>query len=169
MKVERKLSDFSTEKWKWNKNMKMETKILRNGNRNSLAEVETEMERRFPVEQMRKRKLSFPTNMEFLFMVVLMANLAGLICDLVILNCQNNSSPTPPLHRVIVTGLGHKFFDFLDFLEFFCMIQVVSWFRQSSDFRPSPHRIRSIFVFKSIYFHICFWCFRIHFCFRIKI
>jgi hypothetical protein len=130
MKVERKLSDFSAEKWKRNKNMKMEKKNLRNGNGNgnSLAEVETEMERRFPVEQMRKRKLSFPTNMEFPFMVILMGNLAGLICDLVILNCQNNSSPTPPLHRVIVTSLGHKFFDFLDFLEFFCMIQVVSWF-----------------------------------------
>jgi hypothetical protein len=79
MKVEQKLSDFSAEKWKQNENMKMETEFLQNGNgnRNSLAEVETETERCFPVEQMRKRKLPFPTNMEFLFMVVLMANLAG--------------------------------------------------------------------------------------------
>jgi hypothetical protein len=96
-----------------------------NGNGNSLAEVETETEQRFPVEQMRKWKLLFPSNMEFLFIIVLMANLAGPICDLVILNRQSNPSPTLPLHRVIVTGLGHKFFDFLDF---FCMIQVVSWF-----------------------------------------
>jgi hypothetical protein len=57
-----------------------------NGNRNSLAEVETETEQRFPVEQMRKRKFLFSTNMEFPFMVVLMDNLAGPICDLVILN-----------------------------------------------------------------------------------
>jgi hypothetical protein len=62
-------------------------------------------------------------------MVVLMANLVDPICDLVIPNRQSNPFPTPPLHRVIVTGLGHKFFDFLDFLEFFCMILVVSWFR----------------------------------------
>jgi hypothetical protein len=86
-----------------------------NGNGNSLAEVETEMEQRFPVEHVRKRKLPFPTNMEFPFMVVLMANLAGPICNLVILNRQSNPFPTPPLHRVIVTGLGQKFFDFLDF------------------------------------------------------
>jgi hypothetical protein len=47
--------------------MKMETEFLRNrnGNGNSLAEVETEMERRFPAEQMWKRKLPFPTNMDF--------------------------------------------------------------------------------------------------------
>jgi hypothetical protein len=32
-----------------------------------LAEVETEMEQRFPAEQMRKRKFPFSTNMEFLF------------------------------------------------------------------------------------------------------
>jgi hypothetical protein len=126
MKVEQKLSDFSVKKWKRNENMKIETEFLRNGNGNSLAEGETE--RCFPVEQMRKRKLPFPTNMGFPFMVVLMVNLAGPICDLVILNHQSNPSPTPPLHRVIVTGLGHKFFDFLNFLEFFCMIQVVSWF-----------------------------------------
>jgi hypothetical protein len=169
IKVERKLSDFSVKKWKRNENMKMETEFSRNGNGNSLAEVETETEQRFPVEQMRKRKLPFLTNMEFPFMVVLMANLACPIYDLVILNRQNNSSPTPSLHRVIVTGLGHKFFDFLDFLEFFCMIQVVSWFRQSSVFRPRLHRIRSIFVSESICFHICFRCFRIRFCFRIKI
>jgi hypothetical protein len=52
MKVERKLSDFSAEKWKRNENMKMETEFLRNGNENgnSLAEVETETERRFLVE-----------------------------------------------------------------------------------------------------------------------
>jgi hypothetical protein len=92
---------------------------MRNGNGNSLAEVETETEQRFPVEQVRKRKFPFPTNMEFPFMVVLMDNLAGPICDLVILNRQSNPFPTPPLHRVIVTGLGHKFFDLLDFLEFF--------------------------------------------------
>jgi hypothetical protein len=50
--------------------------------------------------------------MKFPFMVVLMANLAGPIYDLVLLNRQSNPSPTPPLHRVIMTGLGHKFFDF---------------------------------------------------------
>jgi hypothetical protein len=143
--------------------------ILRNGNGNSLAEVETETKQHFPVEQTRKQKFPFPTNMEFPFMVVLMDNLAGPICDLVILNRQSNPSPTPPLHRVIVTGLGHMVFDLLDFLEFFCMIQVVSWFRQSSVFRPRPHHIRSISVSGSICFHICFRCFRIHFCFRIKI
>jgi hypothetical protein len=134
-----------------------------------LAEAETETEQRFLVEQRRKRKLLFLTNMAFPFMVVLMANLAGPICDLVILNYQSNPSPTPPLHRVIMTGLGHKFFDFLAFLEFFCMIQVVSWFRQSSAFRPCPHHIHSIFVSKSICFHICFWCFHFCFGFRIKI
>jgi hypothetical protein len=32
-----------------------------------LAEVETEMERRFSVERMRKCKFPFPTNTEFLF------------------------------------------------------------------------------------------------------
>jgi hypothetical protein len=32
-----------------------------------LAEVETEMEQRLPVEQMRKWKFPFPTNTEFLF------------------------------------------------------------------------------------------------------
>jgi hypothetical protein len=102
-------------------------------------------------------------------MVVLMANLASPICDLAILNRQKNPSPTPPLHWVIVRGLGHKFFDFLDVLEFFYMIQVVSWFRQSSAVRPCLHRICSIFVSESICFHICFRCFRIHFCFCIKI
>jgi hypothetical protein len=35
MKVERKLSDFSVEKWKWNKNKKMETEF---------CGTETEME-----------------------------------------------------------------------------------------------------------------------------
>jgi hypothetical protein len=90
--------------------MKIEMEFLQNRNGNSLAEVETEKEQRFPVLQMRKRKLPFPTNMEFPFMVVLMANLAGPIYDLVIPNRQSNPSPTPPLHRVIVTGLGHKFF-----------------------------------------------------------
>jgi hypothetical protein len=39
----------------------------KNGNRIFLVEVETEMERRFSVEQMRKRKFPFPANMEFLF------------------------------------------------------------------------------------------------------
>jgi hypothetical protein len=90
-----------------------------NGNKNSLAEVKTETEQRFPVEWMRKRKFPFLTTIEFLFMVVLMDNLAGPICDLVILNRQSNPSHTPSLHRVIVTSLGHKFFDSLDFLEFF--------------------------------------------------
>jgi hypothetical protein len=36
MKVERKLSDFSTEKWKWNENMETKTEIC-----------ETEMETEF--------------------------------------------------------------------------------------------------------------------------
>jgi hypothetical protein len=171
MKVERKLSDFSAEKWKQNKNMKMETEFCGsgNGNGNSLAEVETKTKQRFPVEQMRKWKFPFPTNMEFSFMVVLMDNLEGPICDLVILNHQSNPSSTPPLHQVTVTGLGHKFFDLLDFLEFFCMIQVVFWFRQSSAFCPRLHSIRSISVSGSICFHICFRCFRIRFYFRIKI
>jgi hypothetical protein len=129
--------------------MKMETEFSWNGNENgnSLAEVETEMERRFPVEQMRKRKLPFPTNMEFPFMVVLMANLTGPICDLVILNRQNNPSPTLPLHRVIVIGLGYKFFDFLDFLEFFL---------HDSSGLLVPTIICFLFVSAPYSFHICF-------------
>jgi hypothetical protein len=61
MKVERELSDFSTKKWKLNEN--------KNGNlrnekrkRNFLAEVETEMERHFPVEKMWIRKFLFSAN-----------------------------------------------------------------------------------------------------------
>jgi hypothetical protein len=48
--------------WKKNGN-------LRNGNGNGifLAEVETEMEQRFSVEQMRKWKFPFSTNTEFPF------------------------------------------------------------------------------------------------------
>jgi hypothetical protein len=51
-----------------------------------------------------------------------MANLADLICDIVILNYQSNPLILPPLHRVILIGLGNKFFDSLDLLEFCCMI-----------------------------------------------
>jgi hypothetical protein len=42
---------------------------MRNGNGNEffLAEVETETERRFSAEQMRKRMFPFSTNMEFPF------------------------------------------------------------------------------------------------------
>jgi hypothetical protein len=69
MKVERKLSDFSAEKWKKNENIEKKNGNLLNENGNGifLAEVETEMEQRFPAEQMRKRKFPFPTTTEFLF------------------------------------------------------------------------------------------------------
>jgi hypothetical protein len=63
MKVERKLSDFSAEKWKCeNGNGNLRNK---NGNGIFLAKVETKMEQRFPAEQMRKRKFLFPANTEF--------------------------------------------------------------------------------------------------------
>jgi hypothetical protein len=69
MKVERKLSDFSAEKRKRNENIKAKTEICGTEMETEffLAKVETETERRFPAEQMRKRKVSFPTNMEFPF------------------------------------------------------------------------------------------------------
>jgi hypothetical protein len=38
-------------------------------------------------------------------------------------------TPTPLLYWVILIGLGNKFFDLLDLLEFCCMIYVVFWFR----------------------------------------
>jgi hypothetical protein len=38
-------------------------------------------------------------------------------------------TPTPPLHWVILIGLGNKFFDLLDLFEFCCMIRVFFWFR----------------------------------------
>jgi hypothetical protein len=54
MKVERKLSDFSAEKQKRNENMKMEMEICGTETKMDffLAEVETELERRFLAEQM---------------------------------------------------------------------------------------------------------------------
>jgi hypothetical protein len=68
MKVERKLSDFSAKKRKWNENMKTKTEICGTEKKGIfLAKVEMETERRFPAEQMRKRKFLFPTNTEFLF------------------------------------------------------------------------------------------------------
>jgi hypothetical protein len=69
MKLERKISDFSSEKWKQNENMETKTKIYGTETETEffLAEVETEMERRFLAEQMRKRKFPFLTNMEFPF------------------------------------------------------------------------------------------------------
>jgi hypothetical protein len=57
-----------------------------------LVEVKTETERCFSAEQMRKQKFPLPTNTEFLFYVFYMANLAGPICELVILYCQSNLS-----------------------------------------------------------------------------
>jgi hypothetical protein len=62
MKVERKLSDFSAEKRKRNENMETKTEMDF-----FLAKVETEMEQRFPAEQMRKQKFPFPTNTEVSF------------------------------------------------------------------------------------------------------
>jgi hypothetical protein len=53
-----------------------------------------------------------------------MANLASQICDLVILNYQRTHLYSP-LHCVVLTGLGNKFFYLLDLLEFCCMIQAV--------------------------------------------
>jgi hypothetical protein len=66
MKVERKLSDFSAEKRKRNENMETKTEICGMEMETDffLAEVETEMEQRFPAEQMRKRKFPFLTNTE---------------------------------------------------------------------------------------------------------
>jgi hypothetical protein len=71
MKVERKLSDFSAEKWKRNENMKTKTKICVTEMETGFffAKVEMETERHFLAEQMRKRKFPFLTNMEFRFMV----------------------------------------------------------------------------------------------------
>jgi hypothetical protein len=66
MKVERKLSDFFVEKLKHIENMKTETEICRTETI-FLAEVETEMEQRFPAEQMRKRRFPFLANTEFPF------------------------------------------------------------------------------------------------------
>jgi hypothetical protein len=67
MKVERKLSDFSVEKWKQNENMETKTEICGTETETEffLAEVETEMEQRFSAEQMRKWKFPFLTNMKF--------------------------------------------------------------------------------------------------------
>jgi hypothetical protein len=90
MKVERKLSDFSVEKLKHNENMKTETKICRtktyffgrSGNRNGTAfsgRTDAEME----VSVFGQYKIS-------ILWLFYMANLAGLICDLVILNYQSN-------------------------------------------------------------------------------
>jgi hypothetical protein len=69
MKVARKLSDFSVKKWKQNENMKIKAEICGTEMETEffLAEVETEMERRFPAEHMRKWKFPFLTNTEFLF------------------------------------------------------------------------------------------------------
>jgi hypothetical protein len=69
MKVERKFSNFFAEKRKQNENVKIETKICGTEMETEffLAEVETEMEQRFPAEQMRKRKFPFPANTEFPF------------------------------------------------------------------------------------------------------
>jgi hypothetical protein len=69
MKVERKLSDFSAGKRKRNENMETKTEICVTEMETEffLAEVETEMEQRFPTEQMRKRKFPFLPITEFPF------------------------------------------------------------------------------------------------------
>jgi hypothetical protein len=73
MKVERKLSDFSEEKWIRNENMETKTEICETEMETEffLAKVEVEMEQHFPAKQMRKRKFPFPTNTEFPLLVVL--------------------------------------------------------------------------------------------------
>jgi hypothetical protein len=63
MKMEREISKFSVEKYKWNKNMEMENVILRN--RFFSAEAKTKTEERFLAEQTRKRKLCFRLMLNF--------------------------------------------------------------------------------------------------------
>jgi hypothetical protein len=49
----------------------------------------------FWAEQMQKQKILFSTNTKFSLWLFCMANLAGPICDLVILNRQSKPSPIP--------------------------------------------------------------------------
>jgi hypothetical protein len=51
-------------------------------------------------------------------------------------------------------------------LGFFCMIQGISWFHQTSASTPSPHHIRYAYASDNICFHIYFWSFCICLCFR---
>jgi hypothetical protein len=69
MKVERKLSDLFAEERKQNENMKTKTEIcgMKMETDFFLRKWKRKTERRFPAEQMRKRKFLFPTNMEFPF------------------------------------------------------------------------------------------------------
>jgi hypothetical protein len=88
------ISDFSVEKWKRNEKIENGNGNLRNGNGNGifLTEVETEMERRFLVEHMRKWKILFLANMEFPFY----GCFAWLEpCHI---KLSKQPTPTPPLH-----------------------------------------------------------------------
>jgi hypothetical protein len=87
--------------------------------------VETKTEQRFPAEQMRKRKFSFPTNTEFPFYGCFVWPIYQ--PQYVALSCWTVKA-THPYFLVTVTGVGKKFFYLLDLLEFFYMIQVVSSF-----------------------------------------
>jgi hypothetical protein len=127
MKVERKLSDFSTEKQKQNENMKTKTEICG-----------TEIEREFFWRKWKqKRNIVFWRNScrngsfcfrlirNFCFMVVLYGKSSRSNMWLCHIELSKQPTPTLQLHWVILTDLGNKFFVLLNLLEFCCMIQVV--------------------------------------------
>jgi hypothetical protein len=64
---------------------------LRNENENSLAEVETKTERRFQQNSYGNGSFCFRLIRNSVLWLFYMANLGGSICELVVLNCQNNS------------------------------------------------------------------------------
>ena len=91
MKMERKVSDFSAEKWKWNCNTKTETEFCGTETKLFLAEAETG--RHVPCGIGVDRELTFLANKEILFLdCCSWCNPAGTICNLV---KQNSDSAHP--------------------------------------------------------------------------
>jgi hypothetical protein len=131
LKVERKFSIFSAEKWKRNENVKTETRI-----RGTKTETEffwRKWKRKWNGVFRRNRygngSFCFRLIQNFRFMVVLHCQSDRPNMWPCHIELSKQPTPTFPLHWVILIGLGNKFFDLLNLFEFCCMIQVVFWFR----------------------------------------
>jgi hypothetical protein len=118
-------STFLTKKWKQNENTETGKGILWNKNQNRFFfwhKLETKWNGVFRPNRPGNGIFIFLLIWIFNFIVFFIANLVDPVCDHVKTNCQRDPFPTTTLHRVMLKALGNRFFDFLDLLEFLCMI-----------------------------------------------
>jgi hypothetical protein len=121
--------------WKW-KGGNLQN---RNENGNFVAEVKTEMERR---NRCGNGSFCFRLIQIFRFMVVLHSQYSRPNMWLCHIKLSKQTTPTPPLHQVILSGLRNKFFDLLDLLEYSYMIL---WYF-GSDNHPLFIRVHTVFI-----------------------